>query len=134
LVSSLPGARMAAPRSAIAAVAIALLASGLLIRWWAVATLGRLFTVDVAIHDGHALVESGPYRRLRHPSYTGLLLAFAGVGVAMGSWASLLALVVPIAGAILYRIRVEEAALRTALGTKYAAYAARTKRLVPGVY
>ena len=134
MVSGLPNARISASSQALAAVALALLVSGLGLRWWAVLTLGRFFTVDVAIHDGHTLVDRGPYGRLRHPSYTGLLLAFAGVGVAMGSFASLAALMIPIAAAILVRIRIEEAALGSALGSEYRDYAARTKRLVPGVY
>ncbi len=51
-----------------------IMAAGQLLRWWSVATLGRLFTVNVAIREGHRLVDSGPYHYLRHPSYTAILL------------------------------------------------------------
>jgi protein-S-isoprenylcysteine O-methyltransferase len=106
---------------------------GLALRWWAVVTLGRFFTVDVATHADHSLVDTGPFHFVRHPSYTGLLLAFLGFGVSMGNALSLLVLMPPIVAALSYRMRVEEAALRGALGAPYADYCARTKRLIPGV-
>jgi protein-S-isoprenylcysteine O-methyltransferase len=121
------------PHAWIRAVALVLFVSGLGIRWWAVITLGKFFTVDVATHDDHALVSTGPFRFVRHPSYTGLLLAFLGFGVSLGNTASLLVLIVPIAAALAYRMRVEEAALHRALGASYEAYCARTKRLIPGL-
>jgi protein-S-isoprenylcysteine O-methyltransferase len=52
-------------------VGLALLMVGLLLRWWSIACLGRLFTVDVAIAADHQVIDSGPYRILRHPSYLG---------------------------------------------------------------
>jgi protein-S-isoprenylcysteine O-methyltransferase len=127
-----PG-RFPFPPSVVRATALALLVSGLALRWWAVFTLGRFFTVDVATHDDHALVDTGPFRFVRHPSYTGLLVAFCGFGFSFGNAASLAALMVPIVGAFWYRMLVEEAALRRALGAPYDAYCARTKRLIPGV-
>jgi protein-S-isoprenylcysteine O-methyltransferase len=114
-------------------IALCLVVAGLGVRWVSILTLGRLFTVNVAIHDNHTLVERGAYRYIRHPSYAGLLLAFLGLGVFFASWLSILALVVPIAFAILNRIRKEEAALLAAFGDSYAAYCRRTKRIVPGV-
>jgi protein-S-isoprenylcysteine O-methyltransferase len=113
--------------------AIVLMASGLLLRWISIITLGRFFTVNVAAHADHKLVDFGPYRLVRHPSYTGLLIAFLGLGVFFGSWLGILILLVPITAALLYRIRVEEAALAGALGADYAAYRGRTKRLIPGL-
>lgn len=115
------------------AVALSLLVGGLAFRWWAVITLGRFFTVDVATHADHALVDTGPFRFVRHPSYTGLLSAFLGLGVSFGNWLSVAVLMVPIVLALAYRMRIEEQALRRALGTAYDAYCARTKRLIPGV-
>ncbi len=115
------------------ALALTLLVAGLAVRWLSIVTLGRLFTVDVAIHADHRVVETGVYRYVRHPSYAGLLLAFLGLGVAFRNWLSLLAIVVPAALAVLNRIRKEEAALLSALGEPYAAYCRRTRRLVPGI-
>jgi protein-S-isoprenylcysteine O-methyltransferase Ste14 len=108
--------------------------SGVALRFWAIVTLGRFFTFTVSIQEGHRVVRSGPYRTVRHPSYTGLLLALIGLGIALDSWLSILALVVvPLIG-VLIRIRVEEVALAGALGEDYTDYAAQTRRLVPGVW
>jgi protein-S-isoprenylcysteine O-methyltransferase len=116
------------------ALGVALFAAGLVLRWYAIVYLGRFFTVDVAIAADHHVVDSGPYRALRHPSYTGALLAFVGFGICLGNWVSLISVALPITWAFMRRIEVEEAALNRALGESYAAYARRTKRLVPWVY
>jgi protein-S-isoprenylcysteine O-methyltransferase len=110
---------------------LVLVVGGLAFRWVAILTLGRLFTVNVAIHAGHRVVESGHYRYVRHPSYSGLLLAFVGLGLFYGSWLSFVLLLAPITFAIVNRVIKEERALLAALGEPYASYCARTKRLVP---
>lgn len=115
-------------------LALALYCAGLALRWYAIIHLGRFFTVDVAIAEGHRVIDTGPYRFVRHPSYAGALLAFAGLGLLTGNAFSLALFLVPIAGAYLYRIRIEEAALRQGIGEAYVAYSARTARLVPGVF
>ena len=107
---------------------------GLALRWYAILHLGRFFTVDVSIASDHRVVDDGPYRWVRHPSYTGAIVAFAGFGICLGNWLSLALLVVAIGWAFARRMAVEEAALTEALGDDYRAYAARTRRLVPGVY
>jgi protein-S-isoprenylcysteine O-methyltransferase Ste14 len=115
-------------------VGTAILLAGAAFRIWAILSLGRFFTVTVTIQPEHRIIEDGPYRRVRHPSYTGLLAALAGFGLALGNWLSLLALaVLPLVG-ILLRIWAEESTLVRALGEDYRAYAARTDRLVPGVW
>jgi protein-S-isoprenylcysteine O-methyltransferase Ste14 len=116
------------------AVGLGVLAAGVALRVWAIVTLGRLFKFVVVIQDGHRVVASGPYRLLRHPSYTGALAAFLGAGIALDSWLSVLALVLIPLLAIGVRIRVEEAELARALGEEYRAYARRTRRLVPGLW
>jgi len=115
-------------------IATSLLLGGLVLRWTAILTLGRFFTTNVAIHEGQPVVATGPYRYVRHPSYTGLLLAFLGLGVFFGNWLCVIVLFVPIAFAVVHRIRIEESVLAGALGPAYVAYCSRTKRLVPGVW
>jgi protein-S-isoprenylcysteine O-methyltransferase Ste14 len=115
-------------------VGVALFVAGLLLRWWAIITLGRFFTVDVTIEKDHELVERGPFRLVRHPSYTGVLLAFVGFALTLRNWAALLIVLVPIFAAFIRRMNVEEDALSRALGSRYAEYMRRTKRLVPFVY
>jgi protein-S-isoprenylcysteine O-methyltransferase len=116
------------------ALGILLFVAGLAIRWYAIMYLGRFFTVNVAIASDHQLIDGGPYRHVRHPSYSGGLLALAGLGLCIGNWASLALLTLPTFLAFSWRIRVEEAALLNGLGTRYQAYMDRTKRLIPGVY
>jgi len=111
-----------------------LMVAGMLFRWWAVRVLADHFTVDVAIRDDHKLVRSGPYRVLRHPSYTGSLATFYGFALALGSAWSLLLVVVVVTTAFLWRIRVEERALTSAFPLDYPAYARETWRLVPFVW
>jgi protein-S-isoprenylcysteine O-methyltransferase Ste14 len=113
---------------------VVLFVAGLIFRWWAIVTLGRFFTVDVTIEKDHELVERGPFRLVRHPSYTGVLLAFVGFALTLRNWAAMLVVLVPIFVAFVRRMNVEEEALRGALGDRYAEYMKRTKRLVPGVY
>ncbi|MDP9100032.1 MAG: isoprenylcysteine carboxylmethyltransferase family protein [Verrucomicrobiota bacterium] len=114
--------------------AVALFAAGLVFRWWAIVALGRFFTVDVTIENDHELVERGPFGVVRHPSYTGVLLAFLGFALTLRNWGAILVVLVPIFVAFVRRMNVEEAALSRALGERYAAYMRRTKRLIPKVY
>ena len=113
---------------------VAVFAAGLALRWVAIRHLGRFFTVDVAIARDHRVVDDGPYRRIRHPSYAGALAAFAGYGIVLGNGAALAAVTLPVLLAFAWRMHVEEAALLAALGDDYARYRARTWRLVPHVY
>ncbi len=113
---------------------LALIALGLLVRWAAILTLQRAFTVDVAIAPGQRIVERGLYRDMRHPSYLGSLLSVLGLGVFDADWLALPAILLPVAAAFGYRIRVEEKALHAAFGDAYADYARRTRRLIPFVY
>lgn len=122
------------PAAAWVGAGLALLLAGLALRWTAILTLRGAFTVDVAIARDQHLVERGPYRRVRHPAYTGNLLAFLGMALLFADWVAALTLVLPITAAFLYRIRVEERALRAAFGDEYGRYARRTWRLVPFLY
>jgi protein-S-isoprenylcysteine O-methyltransferase len=115
-------------------VGIAATLAGLAWRWYSIIYLGRYFTVNVEIAADHQLIDTGPYRRLRHPSYTGALLAFYGLGLCTQNWASLALIVVGTTAAFSYRMRVEEVALTGAFGDRYRQYTQRTWRLVPGLY
>jgi protein-S-isoprenylcysteine O-methyltransferase len=123
-----------APPALFLSVALALLVSGLAVRWTAILVLGRFFTPSVAVLPGQRVVRTGIYRHVRHPAYSGLLLAVLGIGVAFDNWLSLLAIFIPVAGALLYRMRVEESGLVEMLGREYDDYRKVTKRLVPGIY
>ncbi|MBA3607929.1 MAG: isoprenylcysteine carboxylmethyltransferase family protein [Chthoniobacterales bacterium] len=127
-----PAAALAHGRE-IAYAGVALFVAGLFLRWWAIITLGRFFTVDVSIEKDHEVVERGPFRLVRHPSYSGVLLALVGFALTLGNWAAWLVVLLPIALAFNYRMKVEEA-LSNALGSRYTDYMKRTKRLVPLVY
>jgi protein-S-isoprenylcysteine O-methyltransferase len=116
------------------AIGLILFVAALGLRWYSMAYLGRLFTFDVAIAEDHRVIDTGPYRFVRHPAYTGSLLSFVGLGLCGGNLLSLVVMLVPIGAAFLHRMAIEEAALTAALGARYADYVARTKRLVPFVY
>lgn len=107
---------------------------GLALRWYSIGYLGKFFTVDVAIHSQHRIIETGPYRLVRHPSYTGALLAFVGLGLSMGNWCALAIFTLLPTLAFLARIEVEERALNHAMGEQYRSYQRRTKRLIPVLY
>jgi protein-S-isoprenylcysteine O-methyltransferase Ste14 len=110
------------------------LVAGLALRIWAIRHLGKFFTVDVGIQLGHTVIQDGPYRFVRHPSYSGSLLALVGVGCLTFSWLGLFLIVSCTVIAYALRIPVEEKALFAQFGAQYAEYAARTKRLIPGIY
>jgi protein-S-isoprenylcysteine O-methyltransferase len=104
---------------------------GILVRQWAIAVLGRFFSLTVRVAEDHRVVEKGPYRVVRHPSYTGVLIMFIGLGLAVQSWGALLVLLGVFSLSFGYRMRVEENALLSELGEDYASYMKRTKRLIP---
>ncbi|MGV1047543.1 MAG: methyltransferase family protein [Solirubrobacterales bacterium] len=111
-----------------------LTAAGIALRQWAIAVLGRSFTVEVRVRADQQVVESGPYRVLAHPSYTGMIMSLAGIGLMLGNWVSLAALaLIPTAG-LLFRIQAEERVLLGSLGEPYRRFLATRARLVPGIW
>jgi protein-S-isoprenylcysteine O-methyltransferase Ste14 len=108
--------------------------SGLIIRWIAILQLGKSFTVDIAITRSANLKTDGIYERMRHPSYTGLLLVVIGFSAIMSSLFSFLVLVIPVVTAIIYRINIEEKVLLDEFGEQYLEYKTNTKKLIPGIY
>jgi protein-S-isoprenylcysteine O-methyltransferase len=107
---------------------------GLGIRWTAIVTLGRHFTTNVVITPGQELVRTGIYRCVRHPSYSGSIVSFCGLGLVLASWLSLAILLIPITIAFLKRIQIEERALEDAFGSEYASYRTMSWRLFPWIY
>lgn len=114
--------------------AIALIVLGLVVRIVAIAKLGKAFSANVAIRSAQTLQRGGLYSVVRHPSYLGMEIIFVSVGVGSHNWGALAVMVVLPTAALLYRIHVEEIALRSAFGAEYDDYAKTTKRLIPGVY
>src|SRR5881227_3092985 len=103
VAKQLPAAALPHQRSFVFA-GVVLFVAGLLLRWWAIITLGRFFTLDVTIEKDHELVERGPFRVVRHPSYTGVLLAFVGWALTLGNWAAIVVVLVPIFAAFIRRL------------------------------
>ncbi|HEY6642118.1 isoprenylcysteine carboxylmethyltransferase family protein [Povalibacter sp.] len=113
---------------------LAIFVGGLLLRWYSILYLGKYFTVDVAVAADHKVIDTGPYRTIRHPSYTGALLAFLGLTLYMGNVASLIVVMTAVLFVFMRRIRIEEQVLQAGLGQSYTDYMQRTKRLIPFVY
>lgn len=113
---------------------IVLMVIGIIVRQWANSILGRFFTATVSVQKNQKVVDQGPYRFIRHPSYLGMFLTFIGVGVALQSWLGILVIAVLFGIAIGYRIHIEERVLVIELGDDYVRYMKRTKRLIPFVF
>jgi protein-S-isoprenylcysteine O-methyltransferase Ste14 len=114
--------------------ALVILILGLGIRAVAVVTLGRAFSANVATRSEQKLQRGGLYGLVRHPSYLGLELIFLAFALHTRTWACFAVVLVPPTLAVLYRIHVEEAALRRFFGADYEDYSRGTKRLIPGFY
>jgi len=134
VLQRVPATRIPLPIPWMHGLALALLVAGLVVRWVAILTLGKFFTTAVTVHEDHRIVRTGLYRRVRHPSYSGALLAFLGLALAFGNWLSLIAVLAPIFAAFYYRIRIEESSLVETLGEDYLEYRNSTRYLIPGVF
>ena len=113
-------------------VGFILIAAGIFLREWSIWVLGKHFTVRVQVRDKAKLVTQGPYKYIRHPSYTGGFLTFAGIPLAIGTWTGALVAIIVSIIAYQYRIRIEEDALQEAFGSEYEEYKKRTWKLLPG--
>jgi len=132
--ANFPGTTLASYQRLQFWIGIVVMLCGLAFRWYAIKSLGRFFTRTVATRQWQYVVDTGPYRLIRHPSYSGSLLMFLGTGIAMTNWAALLAIM---AGTVIgygYRVRIEERALCADLGQPYRDYMLRTKRFIPHVW
>ncbi len=111
----------------------ALTAAGLLFTVWARAHIGRNWSGIVTVKQDHELITSGPYAIVRHPIYTGLLLAFVGSALARGEWRGVLAVVIVLL-ALWRKLRLEERWMSEQFGDQYAAYRQRVAALIPFVW
>lgn len=122
------------PSASLYATGVLLFCAGLLLRWYSIAYLGKYFTVNVSVSADHRVIDTGPYRFIRHPSYSGALLEFLGFSLCLQNGAAMAAIMIPVVLSFSYRIRVEEAVLADALGENYRRYMRHTRRLIPGIY
>ena len=122
------------PNAAVYDGGVLLFCAGLVLRWYSILYLGKYFTVNVSVSPDHRVIDTGPYRYIRHPSYSGALLEFLGYALCLQNLAALAAIMIPVVVSFSYRIRVEEAVLAAALGENYRRYMRHTRRLIPGIY
>jgi protein-S-isoprenylcysteine O-methyltransferase Ste14 len=115
-----------------AALGAALVFAGLAFSIWARFTIAENWSSDVQLKRDHELIVRGPYRWVRHPIYTGVLLMFVGTALAVGEWRAVVAVALA-AGAFWRKLRLEEAVMRRQFGETYARYAARVPALIPFV-
>ncbi|HEX9085691.1 MAG TPA: isoprenylcysteine carboxylmethyltransferase family protein [Gemmatimonadaceae bacterium] len=113
------------------AVGLSLIALGSLLRRYCFRTLGQYFTGDVRARSDQPVIRTGPYRLIRHPSYTAGMMMFIGIGLALGSWFSFILLTIATIATYGYRVTIEERALLDAIGEPYRSYMKETKRFVP---
>ena len=110
---------------------IVLMLAGIAVRQWSIAVLGRFFFGVIGVQEVQKVVESGPYRLVRHPSYSGPLLIMVGIGLVFQSWGAALVIIPIFAVCYGYRMYVEERVLMANLGNSYTEYMKRTKRVIP---
>lgn len=115
-------------------IGVVTLIIGILLRYWAVLSLGRFFTVDVTIREAHKLKTDGLYKYLRHPSYAASLLSFIGMGITLNNWFSFALIAIGILSVFMYRIKIEEKVLAEHFGVAYEGYKKHTSAIIPFVF
>lgn len=113
---------------------VALVVSGVTFRWYAIHVLGKYFSVRLGVQQDQTVMKAGPYRWIRHPSYTGSLITLLGLGMAFTNWLCLVSVPLIVLSGYIYRASVEEQMLVNALGEPYREYMRTTKRFIPFVY
>jgi len=116
------------------AIGVALIWAGIAVRVWAIRTLGNFFNTRVVVRQDQRLITSGPYKYLRNPAYTGIVMTILGFGVAMGNWISLITLLAFGCVPFLLRIAVEDRALAARFGQEYEEYRRNTWSLLPFIW
>ena len=115
-------------------IGISLICIGLIIRWTAILKLKNSFTVNVSVSENQKIVQTGIYKKIRHPSYLGSLLSFFGFGAVFNNWLTLVIIFIPILFSFIYRIHIEEKLLSQVFGVQYTNYIENSWKLLPGVY
>ena len=115
-------------------IGLFLIITGMIIRFMAIYSLGRFFTVDLTIKENHEIKTDGLYKIIRHLSYSGSLLSFLGFGLSLNDWISSVVITIPVTIAFIYRIRIEEKLLADRFGSGYIDYMKNTYRLIPWIY
>jgi protein-S-isoprenylcysteine O-methyltransferase Ste14 len=113
---------------------IIIIVLGLFLRYWSILILGKYFRTTVEVEESQKIVQKGPYKWIRHPSYSGIIMFCIGYGLAVQNWLSLIIAVSLPTIALLYRIKIEEEALVKGIGTEYEVYQKKTKKLIPGIW
>jgi protein-S-isoprenylcysteine O-methyltransferase Ste14 len=108
--------------------------TGSLIRIRSILTLKEHFTYTVAKIEDHEIIETGLYKKIRHPGYLGQLIIFLGVSISLSNWLSVILMIVPVFLGFMIRINVEEKFMAEHMGQAYLDYRKRTKRLIPMIY
>jgi protein-S-isoprenylcysteine O-methyltransferase Ste14 len=101
---------------------------------WARRTLGEFYSGHVSVVEGQPLVQSGPYRFIRHPAYAGYLLIASGLAFGYSSLAGFIITPTLLLPSIIYRLSIEDRLLAEHFGESFKAYADKTARLIPGVW
>jgi len=113
---------------------VGLVVAGSVLFVWARRTLGANYSGHVSVDKGQELVQSGPYRFVRHPAYAGYLLMALGISLGYSSLAGLVSILALLLPSMVYRMNMEEKLLTEHFGEAYQRYASRVRRLIPGVW
>jgi protein-S-isoprenylcysteine O-methyltransferase Ste14 len=115
-------------------IGVIIICLGLFLRYWSIHILGKYFSTTIELEESQKIVQKGPYKWIRHPSYSGIILFSIGYGIAVQNWLSLIIAVSLPTIALLYRIKIEEETLAKGVGTEYEVYQKKTKKLIPGIW
>jgi len=115
-------------------VGVALIMGDVAFRWYSIRVLGKYFCVQLGVQAGQTVMKDGPYRWIRHPSYTGSLITMLGFGIAFTNWLCLVSVPLIVFIGYVYRANVEERMLANGLGDSYREYMKNTKCFIPFVY
>lgn len=115
----------------VAIIGAVLMLAGVALRLWSIHVLGRYFTPVVSIDSDQKLIKDGPYKHIRHPAYTGMLITLTFLGLAFNSWIASCIILFMLSPCLIYRIHIEEKALISHFRSAYEEYCRSTWRLIP---